>query len=160
MSPSVSTWLSLHRHALLLKGEIAIEAAFNDLVASPCRGALASSGQRVEGPASLAWSHGLSSLWVSATPMHASVHKCYGTTYLRRAHRRADHQLRRVVTVYPHELAYLALRLGCDGDGHGRRVLARVGVGSLRAAVPPASIARHLQGRTAHQQACCTPRPL
>jgi hypothetical protein len=90
--------------------------------------------------------------------MHASVHKHYDTTYLRRAHGRVDHHLRRVVTVYSHELAHLALPIGCDG--HGRRVLTRVGVGSLRAAVPPDYIARHLQGRTARRQACCKPRPL
>jgi hypothetical protein len=76
----------------------------------------------------------------------ANAHKWYDTTYLRRAHSRAAHQLRCVVTVYPHEVAHLALATGCVGDAHGRRMLTQVGAISLRAAVPAEEIARQLQG--------------
>ena len=53
--------------------------------------------------------------------MHVYVHKLYDTTCVL-APSRADHQLRRVVTVSPHDLAHLALPRGCDDDGHERRV--------------------------------------
>jgi hypothetical protein len=74
--------------------------------------------------------------------MCASVHKCYGTTYLRQhyAHNRADYQPRHVVTVCPQELAHMALPIGCDGDAPWRRVLTWVGVGALLAALPPAKL--------------------
>jgi hypothetical protein len=78
-------------------------------------------------------------------PMYDRVHKCIiAAMCAKHQAYSCYHQPRRVATVCPHELGHLALPRGCDGDGHGHRMLTWMGAISLLAAGPPEEIASQL----------------